>query len=170
MFHIVAKRPKLIQWPKLWDVWNTLSYRRDLRCRRLPREFPLSADVIYVSPHRSTQRNLAPVPDEFNPGRRSFETPRRASPFPVWANGSAIGIGNEGRRRPDTGRVSTSARVRTRGVRSNATVLRILKAEFHPNPLQSTKTIPTSNLAKCWLHYSWKQEEIPSIVPAAFLC
>ena len=29
-FHIVAKRPKLLQWPKLWDVWNTLSYRRDI--------------------------------------------------------------------------------------------------------------------------------------------
>ena len=29
-FHMVAKCPKLLQWPKLWDIWNALSYRRDL--------------------------------------------------------------------------------------------------------------------------------------------
>ena len=48
--------------------------------------------------NRSTQRDFF-APDESNPGRRrtveSFETPiRRASPFPVFTNGSAIKIGD----------------------------------------------------------------------------
>ena len=30
-FWDVSHCPKLLQWPKLWDVWNALSYRRDLR-------------------------------------------------------------------------------------------------------------------------------------------
>merc|ERR1719460_1199403 len=68
--------------------------------------------------NRSTQRKIAP--DEFNPRRPSFETARRASPFPVRTNGSAITIEDvPRRRRPDTGRVPTSARRPVERVRRN---------------------------------------------------